>query len=111
MDKIKVLELFAGTKSIGKAAKELGYEVFSTDYEPKFNTDYTIDLLNFEQYDKSLKKFIEPHYEIYFTSDFLQLYNINNDEYDVTSKMLHILNEIGHLLYLANILRTYKTSL
>ncbi len=48
MDKIKVLELFAGTKSIGKAAKELGYEVFSTDYEPKFNTDYTVDLLNFD---------------------------------------------------------------
>ena len=45
---IKVLELFAGTKSIGKAAKELGYEVFSSDYEQKFNTDYTVDLLDFD---------------------------------------------------------------
>lgn len=48
ISKIKVLELFAGTKSIGKAAKELGYEVFSTDIEEKFNTDYTVDLLEFD---------------------------------------------------------------
>ena len=45
---MKVLELFAGTKSIGKAAKELGYEVFSSEFDPKFNTDYTIDLLEFD---------------------------------------------------------------
>jgi hypothetical protein len=47
MNKIKVLELFAGTKSIGKAAKELGYDVFSSDIDPMFETDYTIDLLDF----------------------------------------------------------------
>lgn len=47
-DKIRVLELFAGTKSIGKAAKELGYEVFSSDFQSKFNTDYTVDLLEFD---------------------------------------------------------------
>jgi len=45
---MKVLELFAGTKSIGKAAKELGYDVFSSDFNPKFNTDYTIDLVEFD---------------------------------------------------------------
>lgn len=46
--KIKVLELFAGTKSIGKAAKELGYDVFSSDIEERFNTDYTVDMLEFD---------------------------------------------------------------
>jgi len=47
-NKIKVLELFAGTKSVGKAAEELGYEVFSSDFEEKFDTDYTVDILEFD---------------------------------------------------------------
>lgn len=43
-----ILELFAGTKSIGKAANELGYNVFSSDIGEQFNTDYTTDLLLFD---------------------------------------------------------------
>ena len=45
---MKVLELFAGTKSIGKVAKELGMEVFSSDFDPQFNTDYPVDILQFD---------------------------------------------------------------
>lgn len=45
---LKILELFAGTKSIGKAAAELGYDIFSTDVDNSFNTDYTTDLLDFD---------------------------------------------------------------
>lgn len=45
---VNVLELFAGTKSIGKVAKQLGYNVFSTDIDDRFNTDYTINILDFD---------------------------------------------------------------
>ena len=48
MGKLNVLELFAGTKSIGKAALELGMEVFSSDIDPAFGTDYCVDILDFD---------------------------------------------------------------
>jgi len=44
MKKIKVLELFAGSRSIGQAAEELGYEVFSVDWEKFEDIDLSIDI-------------------------------------------------------------------
>jgi site-specific DNA-cytosine methylase len=48
---IKILELFAGSRSIGKEAEKLGFEVFSSDIENFENIDYVIDILNFD-YDR-----------------------------------------------------------
>lgn len=48
MNKIKVLELFAGSRSIGKVADELGYEVFSSDIFPFDKVDYVEDILSFD---------------------------------------------------------------
>ena len=48
MNKVKVLELFAGSRSIGKAAEELGFEVFSVDIENFDNIDYVCDILDFD---------------------------------------------------------------
>ena len=45
---MKVLELFAGSRSIGKAAEELGYQVFSTDIEPFESIDYVVDFMDFD---------------------------------------------------------------
>lgn len=45
---MKVLELFAGSRSIGKIAEELGYEVFSVDINPFVGIDLAIDILQFE---------------------------------------------------------------
>lgn len=42
------IELFAGTKSFSKVAKRLRYKTFTTDVEPDFNTDYTVDILNID---------------------------------------------------------------
>ena len=41
---MKVLELFAGSRSIGKAAESLGHEVFSVDWEQYGNIDLVIDI-------------------------------------------------------------------
>ena len=48
MSNIKVLELFAGSKSIGKAAEELGYDVFSSDLKAFEGINYAVDILDFD---------------------------------------------------------------
>lgn len=45
---MKVLELFAGSRSIGKAAEKLGFEVFSSDVNPFDGIDYVVDVLDFD---------------------------------------------------------------
>ena len=45
---MKVLELFAESRSIGKAAQELGYEVFSSDINKFENIDYVVNVLDFD---------------------------------------------------------------
>lgn len=44
----KLLELFAGSRSVGKIAEGLGFKVFSSDKEDFENIDYVIDILNFD---------------------------------------------------------------
>ena len=45
---MKVLELFAGSRSVGKIAKELGMEVFSSDLIEFEGIDYPISILDFD---------------------------------------------------------------
>lgn len=45
---MKVLELFAGSRSIGKASESLGYDVFSSDINDFDGIDYVVDLLEFD---------------------------------------------------------------
>lgn len=44
MEKIKVLELFAGSRSIGRAAESLGMQVFSVDWQSFDGIDLSIDI-------------------------------------------------------------------
>ena len=45
---MKVLELFAGSRSIGKAAESLGFEVFSSDVNDFEDINYAVDILDFD---------------------------------------------------------------
>lgn len=47
---MNVLELFAGSRSIGKVCEELEYNVFSSDIEQFEEIDYVVDILNFRYY-------------------------------------------------------------
>ena len=57
---VKVLELFAGTRSVGKAFDARGHEVFSVEWDKQFeNIDLYEDVLNVTAED-ILKKFGKP---------------------------------------------------
>lgn len=45
---MKLLELFAGSKSISNVAEKLGFEVFSTDIKPFNGIDYIVDIMEFD---------------------------------------------------------------
>ena len=45
---MNVLELFAGSRSIGKVAEKLKYNVFSSDVNNFKGIDYVVDILNFD---------------------------------------------------------------
>lgn len=45
---MKVLELFAGSRSVGLVAKDLGLDVFSSDINNFEGIDYVVDILEFD---------------------------------------------------------------
>ena len=44
---MKVLELFAGSRSFSKVAKQMGMKTFTTDFKDFNNIDYVVDILDF----------------------------------------------------------------
>lgn len=45
---MNILELFAGSRSIGKVAEKRGHKVFSSDIEQFGGIDYVVDILDFD---------------------------------------------------------------
>ena len=56
---MKVLELFAGSRSFSKAAEKFGYETYTTDYEPFDKINQVCDIFDFN-IDKMLNEFGRP---------------------------------------------------
>lgn len=46
---MKVLELFAGSRSFSKVAEKMGMETFTSDYKPFEKIDYVVDILKFDE--------------------------------------------------------------
>lgn len=45
---MKFVDLFAGTQSFSKVARERGHRTFTSDLDPAFGTDYTINIMEFD---------------------------------------------------------------
>lgn len=45
---MNVVELFAGTKSLANVADAMGHTTFTSDFDPQFNTTYTVDIMQFD---------------------------------------------------------------
>ena len=56
---MRVLELFAGSRSFSKVAEKLGHQVYTTDIEPFDKIDQVCDMFEFD-IDKMLDEFGSP---------------------------------------------------
>ena len=45
---MRILELFSGTQSVGKVAREMGHEVVSLDISETYKPDYVANILDFD---------------------------------------------------------------
>lgn len=45
---MKIIELFAGTKSFAAIADGMGHNTFTSDFDSQFNTDYCVDIMQFD---------------------------------------------------------------
>ena len=57
---MRLLELFSGTKSVSRVARELGWETVSLDIDPRHGPDLCMDIMDFDetQYPKDYFDFI-----------------------------------------------------
>ena len=52
---MKVLELFSGTESFSKVARERGHDTFTVDNNPRFKSDLCLDIMNLKASDIPFK--------------------------------------------------------
>ena len=67
---MKVLELFCGTKSVGKVCEKLGWEVISVDCNDKCKPTFCCDIKDFDY-----KQFPSQHFDIIWASPPCQFFS------------------------------------
>jgi hypothetical protein len=67
---MRLLELFAGTGSIGRAFEARGYEVVSLDIDPKANATFTCDIMQFDY-----RQFQPGHFDVVWGSPPCTMYS------------------------------------
>ena len=67
---MNVLELFCGTKSVGKCCEELGWNSISLDWESKFNPTHCCDILEFDY-----KQYPQDYFDIIWCSPDCRYYS------------------------------------
>lgn len=68
---MNVLELFSGTKSVGKVCDKLGWDSVSVDIEKKFNPTHLCNILDFDY-----KQYPKDHFDIIWASPCCTNYSI-----------------------------------
>ncbi len=75
---MRVLELFSGTKSVGKVCQEMGFEVLSVDKCPRHNPDLLLDIRDFDEF-----RYPKDHFQFIWASppceSYSQAWSIKGD--------------------------------
>ena len=67
---MRVLELFAGTGSVGKWCRERGHEVVSLDIDPRSEATFTCDIMGFD-----FMQFTPGHFDVVWASPPCTMYS------------------------------------
>ena len=105
---MKVLELFAGSRSFSKVAEELGHETYTTDYESFDKIDQVCDIRDFDTLELK-DKFGKP--DIIWASPPCTYFSVasighhwNKDHTPKTKEAIEGLNIVDHTLFLIKLL-------
>ena len=67
---MRLLELFSGTGSIGRAFRDQGFEVTSVDIDPKAGATFTCDIMQFDY-----RQFPPGHFDVVWASPPCTMYS------------------------------------